>query len=397
MHDAMQKVMHEAASAPPRRIVVCLDGTNNEPGKARTNVQRIYSMIARIPDRQITYYQPGVGTIEPIGVASRLWVWVLKAADSVSGWMVPRHVCSAYAFLCETYRPGDEIYLFGFSRGAQSARVLAGMLATVGLLHPGMREMIPFAWKAYTKWAPFTAAGAIGRFFWGARDGRKKRDYHRRAGDFMESFGRPVRIRFMGVWDTVAAIGMPWSPQIFHRSDSNADIDIVRHALAIDERRMTFEPTLLVPHADQDFEEWWFPGVHSEVGGGYGGDAAGDMAKISLGWMIDEAKATGLIFDETAVAKSKLPNRANHKALGKAASGSHRDELRKLHWKCIEFLPIPRWWRNDNGWRLRIWPHGFGRRQVPLGANVHISAYLRQERDAAYRMPNVPAEVVKVE
>lgn len=190
---------------------------------------------------------------------------------------------------------------------------------------------------------------------------------------------------------------MPWSPQIFYRSDCNPTIDVVRHALALDERRMTFEPTLLIPDEAQDFEEWWFPGVHSEVGGGYAGDPAGDMAKISLRWMIDEAERTGLVFDDTAIAKSKLPNPANRNVLGKAASGSHRDETRKLHWKCVECLPIPRWSRSVNGWRVRFWPHGFARRDVPLGAKVHISAYLRQERDPNYTMPNVPAEVVRVE
>lgn len=380
-----------------RRIVVCLDGTNNEPGEGRTNVQRIYGMIARIPGEQLTYYQPGVGTLEPFGVRSRLWRRILMTTDAASGWMIKRHVCSAYEYLCEEYRDGDEIYLFGFSRGAQAARILAGMLTAVGLLHPGMREMVPFAWKTYTGWSPFMGAATERDSPEARMRKRGKRDYYRRVDRFKESFSRPVGIRFMGLWDTVSSLGLPWNPQLYNFSVSNSGVAMVRQALSLDERRVNFQPSLFVQNAPhQDVDQVWFPGVHSDVGGGYSGRAA-DTAKISLAWMLRELAKTGIRFDQRNIDRSKLPDLANPNIVGKAAARSDKDELRKFGWKLMEILPVPHWQFEAGGWRYRLRPHAFAPRRLPPGARIHASVYLRRERVPGYAPSNIPSDAVRVD
>lgn len=378
------------SSAKARRLVICLDGTNNEPGKARTNVQRLYRVIARLPDKQLTYYQPGVGTLEPIGALTTFWRRILMLADSAGGWMMKRHVCSAYEYLCENYRHGDEIYLFGFSRGAQAARVLAGMLTTVGLLHPGMREMVPFAWKAYTSWAPFSAVGQIAKLLGHRQKKQKKRSYFVRANGFKGTFSRPVRIRFLGLWDTVSSVGAPWNPKIYNFSDSNHGVDMVRHALSLDEHRVSFEPKPWFKATErQDVKQVWFPGVHADIGGGYAGRAT-ETAKISLAWMIAELKTTSISFDQKGLERAKLPDLSNAKMVGKAASRSRHDELQKLRWKIPEILPLPRWLRQDGVWKLALKPHLGARRKLPDDACIHSSVGCRMEHDRNYRPGNLP-------
>lgn len=383
--------MDNAATIVHRRIVICLDGTSNEPGPTRTNVQRIYSVVKRVPGCQYTYYQPGVGTLEPIGAVTKFWRWILMLLDSANGWMMKRHACSAYEYLCDTYRPGDEIYLFGFSRGAQSARILAGMITTVGILHPGMREMVSFAWKSYTSWAPFSPLSWIGEVFGKKRSGRLKREYFTRARNFKGSFGQAARIRFMGLWDTVSSVGPPWNPVIYNYSDSNDGIDIVRHAVSLDEHRVNFEPRLWRQRAgNQDALEVWFPGVHADVGGGYGGRAR-ETSKISLAWMLRElVSTTDIQLDTLALARLKLPDLDNQKAVGKAAVRSVHDELRKLGWRLLELVPFPRWSPEGRRWRLHLAPHLGRGRTIPAGAHIHESVFLKSKLRPGYR-PVLPS------
>ena len=134
-----------------RKIVICLDGTNNQYEAANTNVVKLYAMLDRDSNDQIAYYQPGIGTMAPQGLWGRFHRWFATRLDLAIAWLLQDHVTSAYRFLMRYYEAGDEIYIFGFSRGAYTARVLAAMLYKVGLLGKGNEELIEFAWSIFKR------------------------------------------------------------------------------------------------------------------------------------------------------------------------------------------------------------------------------------------------------
>lgn len=197
----------------PRKLILCFDGTNHQYAATNTNVVKLYSMLDRNDEEQLAYYQPGIGTRLPAGVWGRVRRWVLRKLDLSIAFLLKDHVCNGYRFLMRHYRPGDEIFIFGFSRGAYTARVLAAMLYKVGLLTKGNEELIPFAWRMY----------------------RHERNY-RTSFSFRRTFSRQVRVRFLGLWDTVSSIGWAWDPQHLQYTRQNRIVDAVRHAVALDER-----------------------------------------------------------------------------------------------------------------------------------------------------------------
>src|SRR5271154_5759484 len=115
-----------------RNLVLCLDGTDNEYAATNTNVVKLYEMLDRGADDQLCYYQPGIGTFAPPGTWGKFKKWWITRLDLAVAWLLSEHVCDAYRFLMRYYREGDKIWIFGFSRGAYTARVLAGMLSKVG-------------------------------------------------------------------------------------------------------------------------------------------------------------------------------------------------------------------------------------------------------------------------
>lgn len=267
-----------------KRIVICADGTWNTPdqeefGRATpTNVVKLYHCIRDEDDhgtQQLTYYHPGVGTETTL---SRL-------PGGALGEGLSRNVKGAYAFLSKHYEEGDEVYLFGFSRGAYTVRSLAGWLGR-GLLVGGTFQNEPKA-------------------FWGAID--KAFTQYRARTD--EPLGHPIfhqgkalPVHFLGVWDTVGALGIPdhlgllnlldqdhrWR---FHDTKLGSHVAIARHAVALDERRLSFSPTLWTGYkAHQNVKQLWFAGTHSDVGGGLVGS---ELSDIALRWMLDEAGADG--------------------------------------------------------------------------------------------------------
>src|SRR5262249_15355653 len=135
----------------PRRIVLCLDGTSNKYAAANTNVVKLYAMLDRARNDQLAYYQPGIGTSTPPGVWGRIKRWMVKRLDLAIAWLLEEHVTSAYRFLMRYYQEGDQIFIFGFSRGAYTARAVAAMIYKVGLLTQGNEELIPFAWDIFKR------------------------------------------------------------------------------------------------------------------------------------------------------------------------------------------------------------------------------------------------------
>lgn len=272
-----------------KRIVFCFDGTWNKlDSKNPTNVVLMSESILPFDDNtaQITYYDEGVGTTK-----GERW------RGGVFGAGLIENVADAYRFLVFNYHPGDEIFIFGFSRGAYTARSFAGLLKNVGILHRTHVRRIGQAIKLYRN---------------------RKNSATSRALD-MNEFA-PLRasddtltIKYLGIWDTVGALGIPKNLSLssltnrkhqFHDTDLSPMVLSARHAIAIDERRRSFEPTLWtnleelntqagksVSAKDAPYQQQWFPGTHGSVGGG--GDIRG-LSNAALAWIMFGAIQAGL-------------------------------------------------------------------------------------------------------
>lgn len=136
-----------------RNLVLCLDGTANEPESGSTNVARLFDLAVK-DDSQLTYYDPGVGTMGARGAVTRLGKTATRWAGLIGGHGVKENLEEAYTFLMQNYRRGDRIFVIGFSRGAYTGRALTGMLRTVGLLRPGTENLVPYAVKLYAASGP---------------------------------------------------------------------------------------------------------------------------------------------------------------------------------------------------------------------------------------------------
>ena len=290
-----------------RNLVVCLDGTSNEPETGTTNVARAYAVAAQT-DEQLVFYDPGVGTMGARGAVTGLGKRATRMAGLVVGFGVRDNIEEAYEWLSEHYRRDDRIFVFGFSRGAYTARALTGMLRTVGLLRPGAGNLVPYALKLYAQSGGQDPSPHQEREFW-----RLRRDFTDRFGnpDLPNPFD-PHRhqVHFLGVWDTVRTIGwLNWKAQLeqarwpFTRRITN--VGTARHAMALDERRRPypvyrFDPTI-VRESEGRYVEEWFAGVHSDVGGQYPADHR--LSDIAFTWMLDAAVEAGLELDPKAYRK----------------------------------------------------------------------------------------------
>ena len=269
-----------------KRLVVCCDGTWNKPdSRTITNVEKIARTVQSDPCStsgvyQLVYYVSGVGAGS-------------YAADKVLGgafgFGLFHNVIACYRFLAQNYEPGDEIFILGFSRGAYTARSVAGMVGRVGLLTKLslVKEKLPAAVHLYQRRdMPEGAFGAS-------------------VDEFKKDHCHPAVITFLGVFDTVGALGVPGfmrhAPQ-FHDVQLSDQVTRARHALAVDETRMKFAPTFWeVPSeppgastSDSRVKQVWFEGAHSDVGGGYLETGLSDTALL---WMAREAHDAGLVLD----------------------------------------------------------------------------------------------------
>ncbi|WP_062385665.1 DUF2235 domain-containing protein [Demequina iriomotensis] len=268
-----------------KRIVVCCDGTWSKADQGNpTNIVKLALAVAPADGdtAQHVHYVAGVGTEGP------------KLLGGAFGWGLSENVREGYLRIAEEYEPGDEIYLFGYSRGAYTARSIAGFLRNAGILKPEHLGRLGEAYALYRSRSKTTAPGA------------------RKAELFRRSYSHDVlEIRFVGVFDTVGSLGIPgtsipviewfnrrWS---FHDTQLSRSVKAAHHAVAIDEQRTTFAPTLWnlpEPAPGQILEQVWFAGCHSNVGGG-GGDGTA-LSDITMRWMAQRATAQGLVFADEA-------------------------------------------------------------------------------------------------
>jgi hypothetical protein len=270
-----------------KRLAIFLDGTWNEPGD-NTNVWRLRSLCSPIASdgtRQLHYYDPG-----PSGFKGGTF------GDGVS-----KNVTQAYEWLIDNYEDGDDIFIFGFSRGAFTARSLAGFITKYGLLQPGAPLSVPQMYERYQ--------AAEEKTIWKLNAEVKQGtcDEHSDMEHWMVKYARCIKIKMVGVWDTVGALGIPKfnipgisrSSFDWHHTGLRVPIEHGFHAMAIDEHRPPFEATLWTvrdgiaakPRPLGSVEQRWFVGAHANVGGGYTNDLLGQP---SLQWLADKASGLGL-------------------------------------------------------------------------------------------------------
>lgn len=406
-----------AAGAKGRNIVILCDGTGNELGGALTqhardirisNVLKLFR-IAQKGQKQLVYYSQGIGTI---GQPNWLTRWRQKAASVIglaTGYGLDANVVGAYRFLVENWEEGDRIYLFGFSRGAWTVRVLAGLLHLVGLLRPTQLNLCD---------------NALGTYKRAARENALPVAWH-----FARVVGaRFPAIHFMGCWDSVASVLVPrsdrmWIPSLetLPYTDANPSVKIFRHALALDERRRMFrvaswkQPQPFVPNRfepgksiAQDIEQRWFPGVHSDVGGGYP-EHESALSKIPLIWMIEEAVRAGLIITPANLKRMAfgvpMPGAPisgpgeDHDYAAPSALGLIHKSL-GFGWIPLEILPKRRRYIETRRRSLLGFYLPLGEaRHLPPDHKIDDAVYCRQSQMSAYNdradvpapPPNAPA------
>ncbi len=330
-----------------KRIVICADGTWNRPEKnlkkdVPTNVLRLARAIAPVAADgagQQVFYDWGVGS------------YYDAAVGGATGRGLHKNIMDAYRYVVQNYRPDDQLFFFGFSRGAYTVRSLCGLINNCGILKRPDARLIQQAFDHYKRPGPTYAPSGEKSVLFRAQHSHPSRE-----------------IRFVGVWDTVGALGIPISflgpledKDEFYDTKLGRNVRIARHALAIDEFRRDFEPTIWTPREGLDLKQVWFCGAHSDVGGSYPPDPDGSLlSDIPLGWLADEAAAAGLGLEQH-LAEDLKPN-----------------PLAKVH------VSRRRYYRIKRKFYRRI-DHGLG----PV--LIHPSVRRRWEADDRYRPKNLAA------
>lgn len=342
---------------PMKRLVIFCDGTWNKPDceedgvPTPSNVVRSAIHIAKydgdIP--QVIFYDLGVGCGN----------WFDRIVGGAFGDGLEENIHDAYRFLIANYSLGDEIYLFGFSRGAFTARSIGGMVRKCGILRRNASHMYIEATRFYrNEFAP------------GSPQATAFRRQYSIAGE------ADIDIRFVGVWDTVGSLGIPKDGGVaeqykFHDTELSGCVRNAFHAVAIDEQRRPFQPALwsYKPKPGQTVQQMWFAGVHSDVGGGYASEQA---ALIPLQWILEKAAETGLKLDEEAQAAYPMPQNPtaplheSRKGIYKLQSGVHRVIGRVKQ-------PFDSTYLDEDD----------------LTQDIHPSVLVRWDSDASYRPPGL--------
>lgn len=266
-----------------KNIVILADGTGQIGGKNNnTNIYKLFNMAEDRTDRQVVFYDPGLGTN-----------WK-KITGNIMGNGFSKNILDCYRFLFKNYQAGDKVYLFGFSRGAATVRSLSGFIHLFGILPQSREDLIHEAFRIY-------------------KITDKDKRIKTAEAFIAKNHTMWCKIEFLGVFDTVAALGFPFKglnfifdklfPHKFHSFDLSDSVRYARHALSIDEERKTFLPVLWNKLDDKEphdrLKQVWFCGVHTDVGGGY---EIEDLSNISLKWMLNEAREKGLLIYEPSPA-----------------------------------------------------------------------------------------------
>lgn len=368
-----------------KRLVMFMDGTWNRP-EANTNVWRSKLLVADEgvgvaagPTKQVAYYREGVGS-----------KWYTRISGGALGAGLGDNVAHAYGWLMEHYTEGDQVFLFGFSRGAFTARTLAGMIARCGLLHPGAPQSVDEVFRRYRDSKPGGAGAgrSLLELTWLSDEEKSRLPQPDR---WLLAHSRRIDIHFIGVWDTVGSLGIPVGAvrglsksNQFHNTNPSVLYKNMFQALAIDEHRSPYRASLwtgfqpegkelTIPKPDQRLEQRWFIGAHSNVGGGYRSDP---LALVPLAWLLAKAAECGLEF------KRALP------LTGDEHMGAGRDSFREFLKGAYRLIRLGRRHYRPIGAEPRITKTRPGLSHN-LKETIDKSAILRWQADSDYRPKNL--------
>jgi hypothetical protein len=359
----------------PRNIVICCDGTGNEYGTANSNVVKLYWTLSDA-NKQTAYYHPGVGTMGARNALSAAGKWWTEVRGKAFGYGFSDNIADVYTFLMRNFDSEARIFIFGFSRGAYTARALCGLLQMCSLLTPGNEALIPYALRLFKS---------------------NDKDKFDIAKGFRTTFSVPCTPYFLGLWDTVSSVG--WILDPIHTATGHLpytaslpNVSVIRHAVSIDERRAFFRQNLVHdPAPNQDVKQVWFAGVHSDVGGSYPEPESG-LSKIALRWMLCEAQSKGLFLDSQKVID----------VLGGKITYAPPDPKAQKHESLKEFWWLGEIWPKrcyspvlapgrETTWKAGI-RFNLGRaRLIKDGAHIHTTVFERiGDRNAKYNPKNLP-------
>lgn len=406
-----------------KNIVICCDGTGNEISENISNVLKLYRCLRKTPKTtpvQAVYYDPGVGTLARPDPWRKLIQDFVAILGLATGYGLDDHVLGAYDFIVSNYEDGDHIYLFGFSRGAYTVRVLAGLIHKIGLVS---RQQVNLAGSGLTAYKQFSGDGSQAGLnlksltdTGGDDDGPFAASHNDQAAQFARILStRWPTIHFVGVWDTVASVIVPRPDRLYLPSLQelaftlqNPSVKTFRQAISIDERRCMFrlkawdDPQTFTHNRFNDInaepqsvKQVWFAGVHADIGGGYP-ESESTLSKYPLIWMIEEAMAAGLAFNPQTIKQLAWGVQRKNSPFTYVAPAP--DVRRDLHnsmtaaWRILEYLPKSAKYRE---WPERKVQFGFyipdaEPRLIPEGASVHDSVLKRMEAFAGYRPVNLP-------
>ncbi len=360
-----------------KNILICCDGTGNEYGDSLTNVFKLYSFSEKRTAKQIAFYDPGIGTFSAPGALTKPAKVMTKVLGQAFGLGLTKNIADAYKYIMYNYEEGDQVYIFGFSRGAYTARAVAAFLYKCGLLYPYNDNLLNYAMKIF------------------------KYDMRRKIyKGFKKEFTRECPVHFLGVWDTVKSVGWIYDPLTLQYTANNPIVKTARHAISIDERRCQFRQNHIGNKYKKDIKEIWFTGVHSDVGGSYPEKECG-LSQIALKWMTDEARKSGLLINEERYAQIMPENAADQMTM----DSDEVDAFDKYHAPMDYNGPIHKslngvWWAAeyspnmykdpDDHWKRKLKIPRGERRRMPEGAVLHPTVKQRMEEDPNYMPPNLP-------
>ncbi|MEM1287727.1 MAG: DUF2235 domain-containing protein [Pseudomonadota bacterium] len=309
-----------------KRIVILCDGTwNRVDSRTPTNVVRLAQALRPVDPLgivQVPLYIEGVGMGKGVTRTARFYDKILGGATGAG---LSQNIADAYRHLVFLYEPGDEVFIFGFSRGAYTARSLTGLIRSTGIVQRDRLDLLPEAMKRYrirdkSEVRPNSEASFMHRLQMSPRVVTSQEEAQWREKEGFADAKQPphlLKISFLGVWDTVGALGVPRHLSVaglfnrnkyeFHDADLSSMVTSARHAVALDETRPSFEPTRWAnierlnrehPAQPAAFQEKFFLGDHGSVGGG--GDITA-LSNIALSWVIEGAQEAKLNFDARAL------------------------------------------------------------------------------------------------